>query len=87
MKMGAVTHLFGEDVGRVDFTGNVPDCNCLVLDPFANRIFAKLNMTCRLRSYVVTPLDTGVIVVVEDSWLIYIRNLKTRLCKAKTEVA
>ncbi len=85
--MGAVTHLFGEVVGRVDFTGNVPDCNCLVLDPFANRIFAKLNMTCHLRSHVVTPLDTGIIVIVEDSWLIYISNPKTRLCKAKTEVA
>jgi hypothetical protein len=35
--MGVVTHLFGEDVGRVDFTGNVPDFNCLVLDPFAKK--------------------------------------------------
>ncbi len=85
--MGAVMHLFGEDIGRIDFTGNVPDCNCLVLDPFANRSFAKLNMTCRLRCHVVTPPDTGVIVVVEDSWLIYISDLKTRLRKAKTEVA
>ena len=86
--MGAVMHLFGEDVGRVDFTGNVPDYNFLVLDPFANRIFAKLNdMTCCLRSHVVTPPDTVVIVVVEDSWLIYISNPKTRLRKAKTEVA
>ncbi len=85
--MGAVTNLFGEDIGGVDFTGNVPDCNCLVLDPFATRIFVKLNMTYCLRSHVVTPPDTGVIVIVEDSWLIYISNPKIRLRKAKTEVA
>ena len=70
--MGTVAHFFGEDVGRIDFTGNVLDCNCLVLDPFTSRVLAKLNVMCHLRCHVVAPPDTGVIVIVDESWLIYI---------------
>ncbi len=85
--MGAVTHFLGENICRIDFTGNVLDCNGFVLDPFASRIFKKLNMSCRLRCHVVRPLDTGVIVIVEESRFINVSNRKTRLCKAKTEIA
>jgi hypothetical protein len=46
--MGAVTHFLGENICRIDFTGIMLDCNGFVLDPFANRIFAKLDMSCRL---------------------------------------
>ncbi len=85
--MGAVTHFLGKNIRRIDFTGNMLDCNGLVLDPFANRIFAKLEMSCRLRCHVVRPLDTGVIVIVEESRFINVSNQKTRLRKAKTEIA
>ncbi len=85
--MGAITHFLGENICRIDFTGNVLDCNGFVLDPFANRIFAKLDMSCRLRHHDVRPLDTGIIVIVEESSFINVSNQKTRLCKAKTEIA
>ena len=66
-------HFFGEDICRIIFTRKVLDCNCLVLDPFTNRILVKLDidMTCRRGCHVARPLDTGVIVIVEDSdWFI-----------------
>ncbi len=85
--MGAVTHFLGENIHRFDFTGNVLDCKGFVLNPFANRIFAKLDMSCRLRCHVVRPLDTGVIVIVEESRFIDVSDRKTRLRKAKTEIA
>ena len=85
--MGAVTYFLGENTRRIDFTGNVHDCIGFVLGPFANRIFAKLNMSHRLRCHVVRPLDTGVIVIVEESRLIDVNDWKTRLCKAETEIA
>ncbi len=87
MEMGAVMHFLGENICRIDFTGNVIDYNGFVLDPFANRIFGKLNMSCCLRCHVVRSLDTGVIVIVEESRFINVRDCKTRLCKAKTEIA
>jgi hypothetical protein len=85
--MGAVTHFLDENICRIDFTGNMLDCNGFVLDPFANRIFAKLDMSCHLRCHVLRPVDTGIIVIVEESRIIDVSNRKTRLCKAKTEIA
>jgi hypothetical protein len=87
MKMGAITHLFGENIRRINFAGNMLDFDGLVLDPFANRIFTKLNVTRCLGCHVVRPLDTGVIVIVEEGRFIDICGGKTRLCKAKTEIA
>ena len=46
-KMGPIAHFFCEDVRRIDFNGNMLDRYCLVLNPFANQNFAKLNMTGR----------------------------------------
>jgi hypothetical protein len=83
-KMGPIAHLFCEDVHWIDFTGNVLDCYCLVLNPFANQIFAKLNTMGHFQSHVVGPPDTGIIVIVDKSWFIDIRDWKTRFCKAKT---
>jgi hypothetical protein len=85
--MGAVAHFFGEDLGRIDFTGNVPTTIVLSWTPFNNRVLTKINVTCRLRCHVVAPADTGIIVIVDESWLIYIKDLKAPLLKAKTEVA
>ncbi len=84
--MGAITHFLGENIHIIDFTGNVLDCNGPVLDPITNRIFAKIDMSRRLRCHVVRPLGTGVIVIVEESRFIDVSDRKTRLCKAKTEI-
>ncbi len=64
-KMGPIEHFFCEDVYWIDFTSNMLGRYCLVLNPFANQIFAKLNMTGRGQSHVEGPLDTGFIVIVD----------------------
>ncbi len=64
-KMGPIVLFFCEDVHWIDFTGNMLDRYCLALNPFANQIFAKLNMMSCFQSHVVGPLDTGVIVIVD----------------------
>jgi hypothetical protein len=35
-KMSPIVHFFCEDICRIDFTGNMLDRYCLVLNPFAN---------------------------------------------------
>ncbi len=87
MEMGAITHLLGENIRRINFTGDMLDCDGLVLDPFPNRFFAKLNVTCRLGCHVVRPLDTSVVIIKEEGGFINIRDGKTRLRKSKTEIA
>jgi hypothetical protein len=47
MKMKAVAHFFGVDVGGFCFPGDVLDRNCLTLNPLANGVFVKLNVTRR----------------------------------------
>jgi hypothetical protein len=44
-KLGPIMHFFCEDVRRIDFTGNMLNRYCLVLNLFAIPIFVKLNMT------------------------------------------
>jgi hypothetical protein len=44
-KMGPIAHFICEDVRLIDFTGNMLDHYCLVLNPFTNQIFVKLIMT------------------------------------------
>ncbi len=65
IKMGPIAHFFCEDVRWIDFTSNMLNRYCLVLNPFVNQIFAKLNMSGCFQSHVVGPLDTGVIVIVD----------------------
>jgi hypothetical protein len=86
-KNGCRHAFLGENIHRIDFTSNVLDCNGFVLYLFANRIFVRLDVSCCLRCHVVRPLDTGVIVIVEESRFINVSDWKTRLCKAKTEIA
>jgi hypothetical protein len=40
----AIVHFLGENVSRIDFSGNMLDLKSLVLHPFVNGVFAKLNM-------------------------------------------
>ncbi len=39
-----ITHLLHEDVSRIDLLRDVTNLKCLILDPFANGVFAKLDV-------------------------------------------
>ena len=38
----AILHFLGEDVTGVDFSGNVEDVDCTVLNPFTGAVLAEL---------------------------------------------
>ncbi len=67
-KMRAIPHLFSKDICQICLTGNMEDLQCLVLNPFANQIFTRLNMTSHFRCHIIRPFDAGIIVIVEDRW-------------------
>ncbi len=86
-KMDTVPHFFSKDVGRVCLASNVLNRNCFVLNPFPNRIFMQLNVASRLRSHVVRPLDASFIVIVDKSRVLKIRDRKTGLSDAPTDLS
>jgi hypothetical protein len=65
--MSSILHLFSEDVGRVDLAVNMLHRKSFILNPFANRIFLKLNVAGVLCGHIVGPLNACLIVVVECS--------------------
>ncbi len=72
--MCAIAHFFCKDVGGIDLPSDMFDAECLILHPFANGIVAKLDMTRSFRDYVVRPLDTGLIVIVENGQSVGVWN-------------
>jgi hypothetical protein len=48
VKMGAILHSLGEDIGGADFPCNMYDIQSLVLHPFPDGIFTELDVTSRL---------------------------------------
>jgi hypothetical protein len=49
----AIRHFLGENVSGIDFLGIMLHLKSLVLHPFANRVFAKLNVSSCLRGHVI----------------------------------
>jgi hypothetical protein len=64
--LSAIVHFFSEDVGGVCLPGDVLDRNPLILNPFANGVFAELNVMRRFCGHVVGPSNTGIVVVVDS---------------------
>jgi hypothetical protein len=59
----------------------------LVPDPFANRILAKLDVPSGLRGQIVQPLYTGIVVVVENSGRVDVREEVAGVGHAAKKVA
>jgi hypothetical protein len=49
----AKMHFLGENVSRINFPRNMLNLKSLVLHPFVNRVFAKLNVSGSLQGHVV----------------------------------
>jgi hypothetical protein len=86
-KMSSVLHLFSVNVSRVDLAGNVLPRKSFILNPFANRIFPKLDMAGALWGHIVGPLNPHLIIVVESSSRIDIGQVVSGLSHAMTEIA
>ena len=52
---------------RIDLPGDVLNLEGLILHPFANGVFAKLDVPSGLQGHIVGSLDTCIIVIVKDS--------------------
>jgi hypothetical protein len=53
VQVRTIVHFLGENVSGIDFPGNMLNLNSLVLHPFMNRVFAKLNVSGSLQGHVV----------------------------------
>jgi hypothetical protein len=62
--MRIILHSFRENVGGIYLPGDMLNLECLVLNPFAYRLFAELDMSSRLQSHIVGPTDAGVVIIV-----------------------
>ncbi len=62
------------NVHLIQFFGDVQHIKGLVLHPFANPVLSELNTTSSLRSHVVWPSNTGVVVVEQNCRRIDIRE-------------
>ncbi len=58
---------FGEYVGNVGFSTNILDCNSIIGDPFTSCILGIFNVVISCGGHIVTPFDTRIIVIVENS--------------------
>ena len=70
----AITHFLSEDVCRIDFARNMLNLESLVLHSFTIGVHTKFDVTSSLRGHVVQPLHTRVIVVVQESGRVEVRN-------------
>ena len=65
-EMESISYLLGEDVADVVVSDDVFDLECVVLDPFVNRILFEFRVTYRFQSHVMGPEDGGLVVVVQQ---------------------
>ncbi len=66
MEIFPVLHLFSENVGNVGFAGDVLNSNHAASNPFLSCIFTIFDVAIVFGGHVVTPLDTCIIVIVQD---------------------
>jgi hypothetical protein len=86
MEVHTITYLFCEDVSGINLPRDMMNLKCLILDPFANGVFAKLDVLGSLRGHIVGLLHTGIIVIVENGGGINVRNSVTGLGNALREI-
>ena len=83
----AIAHFLSEDVGRIDLARNILNLESLVLHPFTNGVLTKFDVTSSLRGHIVRPFHTCVIVIVQESWRVDVRNNITGVEDALRKVA
>ncbi len=66
-KIGTIVHFFGEYVDDVGFSANIFDRISTISNPFAICVLAIFNVAISFGGHIKTPLDTRIIVVVENS--------------------
>ena len=66
MEVSAITRFLSKDIGRIDFPGHMLNLESFVLDPHADRVLTEFNVLRRFGGRVIVPLDSCIIVVVED---------------------
>jgi hypothetical protein len=82
-----IAQFLNEDVGRIDFSRNMLNLESLVLHPFANGVLTKFYVMSSLRGHIVRPFHTCVIVILQESWRVDVRNNITGVGDALRKVA
>jgi hypothetical protein len=75
--MSCILHFFGKKVCHVDFSIHVTYCNKVVLNVLPDYIFFHLNVTETLGRTRFRPVNTSLIVIVDDRSSIIEGNLVT----------
>jgi hypothetical protein len=66
MEICPVVYLFSENGGNAGFSQDMLNGNCAVSNPFLSCIFTILDVAIAFGGHIVTPLDTRVVVIVQD---------------------
>ncbi len=74
VKVGTVTHFFCENIGNIASSINVGDQDSAIGNPFVGGVLPILNVTIAFCRHVVTPLDAGVVVIIERGRRLAITN-------------
>ncbi len=64
-KISCIPHFLREDVGDVGFAADMRNCKSTIGDPFPNKVLPIFNVTIAFGSHVMTPFDTGIVIVVQ----------------------
>jgi hypothetical protein len=65
-KVFSIAHFLSENFSNVGFIADMFDGNCAISNPLASGILTILNVANAFGGHIVTPFDTGVIVVIQD---------------------
>jgi hypothetical protein len=87
LEVRTIMHLFCENVSGNSLPWDMANLeHFTILDPFANGVFAKLDVPGGLWGHIVGPFHAGIIVVVENGGGIDVRNSVTGLGNALREI-
>jgi hypothetical protein len=59
-------HFLSENIGNVGFAADMLDGDCAISNPLLSGILTILNVAIAFGGHIVTPFDTGIVVVVQD---------------------